>query len=69
MDSLDFSKLTDLGGVFIIALLLVKIIWNDLKHLNASADRMEHSLGRIEKHAEDSNRHLESIAKAHDKSP
>ena len=66
---MEFSpeKLTDLGGVFVIALLLIKIIWNDLRHLNASAERIEIDIGQLRQHAERSEKHLETIARAHEK--
>lgn len=62
---IPLDKLSDLGGVFIIALLLMKIIWNDLKHLNASAERMEEKLNSLEKHADESKGYLAQIASKH----
>ena len=39
----EIKELVDLGGTFVIAILLVKIITNDLAHLNSKMD-MNNSL-------------------------
>lgn len=47
LEGIELGKLTDLGGIFIICLLLLKVIYNDLKHI-------QEKLNDLEGHAKDS---------------
>lgn len=45
-----FEKLIDAGGTTVIALLLVKIIWNDLRHLGTKLEKLTDIAIKSEKH-------------------